>query len=229
MTELKEKYKAALIFAAGMVCFLIAGLIVSAIPRVADRTPVTENKILTEPQAEIQEQTQESPKELPAEWFLYITGHVRKPGVYKLPENSRLFHLVEAAGGLTGYADPNAINLAALLSDGSHVYIPKKGEKKEREDTLASQLQNGQTTIVVDAFPRSPSKKQSDISGPIDVNRATAEELTVLKGIGPSLAKRIVEYRRDHGRFGRVEDLLKVSGIGVKKLDGFRNNVVIRP
>ncbi|GHV37437.1 hypothetical protein FACS1894187_14140 [Synergistales bacterium] len=239
MTELKEKYKAALIFAAGMACFLVAGLMVRALPRVADTAPAAEiraqTEIRAEAKAEPEIQTQELPREAPVEWFLYITGHVRKPGVYKLPENSRLFQLVEAAGGLTGFADPDAVNLAAPLADGVHVYVPRKGEKKEQEDPWAAQAQNGQTTIVIEAPSQSSSRNYNlqnnsqNKLNVVDVNRATAEELASLKGIGPSLAKRIIDYRQSHGRFKRVEDLLNVTGIGVKKLEDFRNSVTIRP
>jgi competence protein ComEA len=180
----------------------------------------------------------EAPKGDAVKWFLYITGSVRKPGVYQLSPGARLFHLVEAAGGLNNFADPVAFNLAAPLEDGMHVHIPKKGERKgERAILLDIPLYPG----TVPSGPRSEFRESSgslrekrnaeerNASAPIDVNRATEEELIALKGIGPVLAKNIVEYRRKNGRFKSVEDLLRVKGIGPKKLEGFRGSVVARP
>ena len=61
----------------------------------------------------------------------------------------------------------------------------------------------------------------------IDVNRAGVEELTTIKGIGPALARRIVEYRNQHGRFESIDDLLAVKGIGPKLLARIRDRVSV--
>jgi competence protein ComEA len=50
----------------------------------------------------------------------------------------------------------------------------------------------------------------------ININQASAEQLTQLKGIGPKYAERIVQFRKDHGPFGSAEDIVKVPGIGPK-------------
>ena len=57
---------------------------------------------------------------------------------------------------------------------------------------------------------------------PIDLNRATAQDLTQLPGVGEAIAKRIVDFREQHGPFKRVEDLMKVKGIGEKSLEKIR-------
>ena len=156
------------------------------------------------------------------EWFLYITGSVRKPGVYRLPVGARLFQLVEAAGGLNNFADPVAINMASLLEDGLHIHIPRRGERPNQESTFIVE------PVVV---PTAPVRPRSSIprSGLVDINRATEKELTALKGVGPALAKNVVEYRQKNGRFRNIEDLLQVKGIGDKKLEGFRKNVTVAP
>ncbi|MDR2176362.1 MAG: helix-hairpin-helix domain-containing protein [Synergistaceae bacterium] len=157
-------------------------------------------------------------------WFLYVTGSVRNPGVYRLPPGARLVHLVEAAGGLSGLADPAAVNLAAFLEDGMHVHVPKKGDRTQE-----------QAWAVIPHVPLASPASSSGVSSSgasgalIDVNRATEEELVGLKGIGPVLAKSIVEDRRKNGPFRNVEDLVRVRGIGLKKLEGFRDRVVARP
>jgi comEA protein len=75
--------------------------------------------------------------------------------------------------------------------------------------------------------PREPLN--SDYDGrPIDINRATKDQLTHLPGIGPAYAERIVQYRKDHGPFTSVEDLRKVSGIGKKRMDRLKGRVTVK-
>lgn len=238
-----------------MLCFLAAGLIVQTLPGVREKLekagtlpppgaaqPSPESRALTaasEPVAvppperegleatgSVSSQTDEPSRD--TEWFLYITGSVRNPGVYRLPPGARLFQLAEAAGGLDNFADSVAINMAALLEDGMHVHVPKKGERPENSDPTIIV----EPTVVPSAAPRlsvgygGTASRRSSL---VDLNRATVEELTTLKGIGPVLAGNIVEYRTRNGRFRTVEDLLQVKGIGAKKLEGFRQYVIVGP
>jgi competence protein ComEA len=170
----------------------------------------------------------------PEVWCLYVTGSVRNPGVYKLPAGARLFQLVEAAGGLNNFADTVAVNMAAVLEDGLHVHIPRKGENVSENPPPPA----GSAVVLSMPRPSAPRgnpalvgirSAEAKEQGLIDVNRASQEELTALKGIGPALAKSIVEYRQKNGLFRNVEDLLQVRGIGTKKLEGFRGNVIVKP
>jgi competence protein ComEA len=175
------------------------------------------------------------------------------PGVYRLSPGARLVHLVEAAGGMNNFADPAAVNLAAPLEDGMHVHIPKKGERTPEQPVildipLAPVVTPGQPRESRGNEPHEPRGSNSRegkpregkspgartgnrafSEAPIDVNRATEEELIALKGIGPVLAKSIVEYRRKNGPFKSIDDLILVRGIGAKKLEGFRDRAVARP
>ena len=178
----------------------------------------------------------------PRNWYLYITGSVRNPGVYQLPPDSRLFHLVEAAGGFDGFADRTAVNLAALLADGLHIHVPRKGEDKKGS---AHAPQSSPMVIVSAPAPnqslgfQAPSaaiprpgqtlRQAQTPAGRIDINRAPAAELTRLRGIGPALAQRIVEYRQQHGPFRSVDDLAQVRGIGAAKLKGLRDQAFVAP
>jgi competence protein ComEA len=263
LTELWTKQRKEFLFAVGMVSFLMAGLLFWAFPKnpepPAARTEQTEQtkKAAVSPapkgeetrfEEEQSEEERAGEKRPEEQWFLYITGSVRKPGVYRLPPGSRLVHLVDAAGGMNNFADPAAVNLAAPLEDGTHVHIPKKGERAPERTLLlevplspaavpGQRAKPGGSGLRAPSLPKngnpsgkSNSSQNGNPSGAIvDVNRATEEELIGLKGIGPVLAKSIVEYRRKNGPFKNVEELVYVRGIGLKKLEGFRGRVVARP
>ena len=128
------------------------------------------------------------------EIFIDVTGAVNKPGVYTMPANSRVIDAIKAAGDSASGADLSTINLARVLSDGEQIYVD--------------------ATILNSAGVRVSKTTHSAF---ININRATAGQLDSLDGIGPVIAKRIVEYRRVNGPFISIEDLQKVSGIGVAK------------
>ena len=128
------------------------------------------------------------------EIFVDVTGAVTKPGVYTLAANSRVIDAIKAAGDSAPGADLSTINLARVLSDGEQIYVD---------------------ATVLNSAGKRVSKTVH--SGPINVNRATAAQLDSLDGIGPVIAKRIIEYRKVNGPFATIEDLQKVSGIGTAK------------
>jgi competence protein ComEA len=132
-------------------------------------------------------------------------GAVMQPGLYRLAPGSRVDDLVHAAGGLAPDADPDRVNLAALLTDGEKVYLPRVGEAVPVDAPAGG------------ASPSAPS--------PIDLNTASIAQLDKLPGIGPATAQAIIDYRSQHGRFRSVDELLKVRGIGPAKLDELRSLV----
>lgn len=144
--------------------------------------------------------------------FGYISGAVENPGLYRISDDARVFDLVKAAGGLRHDADTTQINLAAPIRDGVHVHI------KESSFTSKSRSLPNSTS-------RNTQKKDGTTSKLhyVYVNTASEEELCTLPGVGPSLAKRIIEYRQSHGSFHVTDDLLEVSGIGKAKLNAFRS------
>lgn len=220
-----ERHRGAFCFAVGMLCFLVAGLMVRTLPSIRERlitlSPSSSDVSDRAPSSprDRNEPRVPSPERTPPDtesggWYLYITGSVRRPGVYRLPPGARTVHLVDAAGGLDGFADPVAVNLAQPLTDGMHIHVPRKGERPSQE-SLAILA----PTVV---RPRTPGF-------PIDVNRASEADLTALRGIGPTLAKRIVAYREANGPFRSVEELAQVKGIGAAKLEGFRDQATVGP
>lgn len=158
------------------------------------------------------------PTALPQKVMLHISGAVNKPGVVVVKENARLADAVEAAGGLKKDCDLSQINLAAFVTDGMKVHIPFVG----------------QTPIVILSSPAAQSAMQptktpamSTVAQKVNINIAGIEELTRLSGIGESTAKKIIAYREENGRFGRIEDILQVSGIGDAKFRNIKNDICV--
>ena len=134
-----------------------------------------------------------------------VAGAVNNPGVYSLPAQSRVIDALRAAGnGVTG-SDLSDLNLARIVKDGEQIYV-----------NPTVRTVNGKR-IIKKVIPR----------GPININRASAKEFDGLAGIGPVIAKRIVEYRRVNGPFMTIEDLQKVSGIGSAKFEEFKSKVSV--
>jgi competence protein ComEA len=143
-----------------------------------------------------------------ADLVVHVAGAVVHPGVYRLPGGSRADAAVDAAGGPSADADLDALNLAAPVTDGERVYVPAAGE------------------VVVPAVGASPGAATT-VPGPVDINRATAEELDALPGIGPATARAIVDHRESNGPFAAVDELEDVRGIGPAKLDAIRDLVTL--
>jgi competence protein ComEA len=135
---------------------------------------------------------------------VYISGAVAKPGVYLLPEGSRIGDAVQAAGGPSAEANIEAVNLAARVSDEQHITVPRQGETP----VAAAQKPTGRPSHAT-ATPATAQR----VNGKVDLNTATAKELESLPGIGEVLAGRIVEYRNANGPFKAIEDIMNVAGI----------------
>lgn len=133
--------------------------------------------------------------------FVHIVGEVNSPGMYQLPIGARLVDAVFAAGGLSEDADNSSVNLARELSDGEQIVVYKIGEQGTT-DSISS-------------------------GGLISINRATAEQLEDLPGIGPALSARIIAYREANGGFKSKEDLKNVSGIGDSIFSGFEDLITL--
>ena len=152
-----------------------------------------------------------TPKTVAASIFVHIDGAVVAPGVYELTEaHPRVNDAVMAAGGLAEDADTSALNLAAVLSDGEKIHVPRQGE------VVSGQASSGAA---------SGSDAGASSSGVININTATAEELDSLPGIGPSTAAAIVEDRERNGPFASPEDLMRVSGIGEGKFSKLKDQI----
>jgi competence protein ComEA len=135
-------------------------------------------------------------------FFVDVVGAVHRPGLYRLPDGSRIADAVRRAGGATRRADLALVNLAAPLSDGVQVVVPVRGA----------------------AIPSAAGPGGAPV-GPVHLNSATLEELDALPGVGPVTAQKILDYRQKNGPFTSVDDLDAVPGIGPARLDTLRDLV----
>jgi competence protein ComEA len=135
-----------------------------------------------------------------------VAGRVRKSGLVRLPSGSRIADAIQAAGGALPGVDLSSINLARVLADGEQVVVggpPVAGGAAVPATGIGGAGASGGAGSGV---PTAAS--------PLDLNTATLEQLQTLPGVGPVLAQRILDWRTGHGRFGSVDDLRNVSGIG---------------
>jgi competence protein ComEA len=136
-----------------------------------------------------------------------VVGAVRRPGLYRLEQGSRIADAIARAGGATPKAILAQVNLAAPLADGEQIVVPKRG---------APGAVPGPASASGVGAPNAP----------VQLSTATLEQLDSLPGIGPATAQKILDYRTKHGAFSSVDELDAVSGIGPKRLDQLRDLVV---
>lgn len=144
---------------------------------------------------------------------VHIEGEIVSPGVYELNKDSRIFDVIDMAGGLLEEADCKKINLAKRIVDEEYIYIPNKNDE-DVEFQYRNNLSMTSNTI--------------ENTNLININRANIIELKELSGIGDVLANRIIEYRNEKGEFKSIEELKNVSGIGDKKFSDIKDKVTIR-
>jgi competence protein ComEA len=135
-----------------------------------------------------------------------VAGAVRRPGLVRLPQGSRVADAIVRAGGLTRRAEQNGVNLAAPVADGEQVLVPARG--------ASSGAAGGDAATAATAV------------GPVSLSAATAEQLDALPGIGPATAQKIIAYRSQHGAFRSVDELDAISGIGPAKIAELQGLVV---
>jgi competence protein ComEA len=132
--------------------------------------------------------------------FVHVAGAVRRPGLYEFPVGARVADAIETAGGPLRAGDVDAINLAALLIDGSKVEVPRFGE----------------------AIPTTPDGTSASSSAAVSLNSADQTALESVPGIGPVTALAIIAEREQLGGFQSIEQLLEVDGIGPSTLESIR-------
>ena len=150
------------------------------------------------------------------EIVVYVAGAVNRPGVVQLAEGARAKDAVDACGGFLPTADTNGVNLAQKLKDGMQVTVPEK---------MTAAAQSAATQGVTGGAYVGSSKPLPE--GMVNINTADEKELDKLPGIGPAMAKRIVEYRTENGAFQAPEEIKRVKGIGDAKYEKMKDKIAL--
>lgn len=154
---------------------------------------------------------------------VHVDGAVEKPGLYKLPPNSRVNDAIEQAIALPD-ADLSALNLAQLLEDGRKLVVPRKNVQAAVEPN-AGITQPTMNSGALQSKAAAPAPQQN---GLVNINTAGAAELDTLPGIGPAIAERIIQHRQANGPFATIEDLKNVPGIGDKKFADLQHKITVQ-
>lgn len=125
------------------------------------------------------------------EVYVYVTGKVKNPNVYRVPEDYRIYQVIELAGGFLEDAETRNINLADKIFDGMQITVYAVGEE------------------AVQVY----GQDDGSLSSMININTASKEELMTLPGIGEAKAESIISFRNENGHFDSIEDIMKISGI----------------
>jgi len=135
---------------------------------------------------------------------VYITGAVRKPGIYHIPKDTRVVDALTFAGGTLAQANLEKVNLAAKIKDGQRIFVPAKKASKSRSST----------------------DKQHPITK-ININHASTKTLSQIPKLSEKTAATIVAFREKNGPFLSIEDLTKIKGIGLKTLEKWRPYITL--
>ncbi|GAA3280010.1 helix-hairpin-helix domain-containing protein [Paenarthrobacter aurescens] len=156
--------------------------------------------------------------------LVHVAGAVQKPGIVSLPQGSRVFQAIDAAGGAVANAELDALNLAELLTDGAKIQVPRVGEVPPPASTPLSGSSGS----------AGGGSSAGGLSGPaasgakVNINTATLEELGTLPRVGPVTAQGIIDWRKEHGPFASVDELDAVDGIGPKLMESLKDLVTVQ-
>lgn len=165
-----------------------------------------------QPDEELSETAEQSPDGgETGEIFVDIDGAVNKPGVYKVSEGTRLFQVIELAGGLTDGASTQSLNRAEAVYDGQKITVYSSDTEGYSQDDTGGGVpaENGIT------------------GGKVNINTADSVTLQTIPGIGPSKAARIIEYRESQGRFKKIDDIKNVTGIGDMTFENIKGYITV--
>ena len=204
--------------------------------------------------AETEEKQEDEKQNKEEKIIVHLSGAVEKEGIIELDENSRIADAIEKAGGIKENACIDEINLAYKLEDGMKIYIPTKEECKQQQEENKQLIQT-ETSGISNSNSQESQNKNATKSigtatnegktnsggtsitgassnntakqGKVNINTAAQTELETLPGIGPSTALKIVNYRKEKGKFKKIEDIKEVSGIGDSKYNKIKDLITI--
>ena len=182
---------------------------------------IKENKVIEKNSINKKEESKEKIK-------VDIKGQINNPGIYELTNESRVIDVINLAGGLTEDADTSVINLSKKIKDEMVIIIYSKDQVRDFEKTKEIEKQVQYKCTKSEEYSLNNDaciKTESIITGKININTATKEELMTLQGIGESKANDIIKYRDTNGKFNSIEDIKKVTGIGENVFASIKENI----
>ncbi|KIZ18351.1 DNA-binding protein [Streptomyces natalensis ATCC 27448] len=169
-----------------------------------------------------------APGGTPQELVIDVAGKVRHPGIHRLPPGSRVTDALRAAGGVLHGASTLGLNRARLLTDGEQIVVgePRAGGAGDTGSGGSGGSGGNAGTAAgaggAAAGNGSAGGAAAGGGGPVSLNAATEQQLDALPGVGPVLARHIIEFRTQHGGFTSVEQLRQVTGIGDRRFADLR-------
>ena len=177
--------------------------------------------------------------------YVDIKGSVKKPGVYKVVDDSIVNDAIKLAGGFLSTAIKENINLSKKIVEEMVIYVYDKNDYIEKDICIVKEEKTEtkditkdfdsdiyidkdieeKNSIIIDED--NEEKENTEKSNIVNINSATKEELSELPGVGESKAIAIIEYRKKEGNFKKIEDLMNVSGIGEKTFESFKEFITI--
>ncbi len=206
--EFSKREKTILIIFVVLISFIIMG---KSLMSSFNKPQITiENDEMSQTEEKESEVIEEADAEI-KEIAVDVVGEVTEPGLVILKEGARVIDAIGAAGGMLESADRRLVNLARILKDEEQIYVPKIGEN-----------------VSTEGYNNDRTGEGGQLSKKLNINHATAAELESLNGIGEALSSRIIQYRSEKGNFKDIKDIMKVSGIGEKKFDGFKDQITVK-
>ena len=200
-----------------VIIIIAIGVILLFTKKIIDSTN-NYNEISTEENIST-EATQEKNDDEQDKIVIHVIGAIKKPGVVKVQEGSRIEDVIEVAGGLTEDADITNVNLAYILEDGVKLRIPSVNDEEISQEEYISD-ESGEGIILSE-------NTSKNSGGLVNINTATQSELETLNGIGPAIAEKIIEYREKNGKFKSIEDIKNVGGIGKNKYENIKDYIKV--
>ena len=164
--------------------------------------------------------TESGSEDFEGDIYVDIGGEVINPGVYCVPSGTRLFQVVEEAGGLKETADIDSINQAEAVLDGQKIII---GSLDESSPYYTGTSQSGQDVSSASAG----AVRQTADGFKVNLNKATLSDLQLIPGVGPSTAQKILDYRNSSGKFSSISDIKNIGGIGEKTYENMKDYIEV--
>jgi competence protein ComEA len=144
--------------------------------------------------------------DVPETVMVDVAGKVLHPGVYTLPQGSRVIDALKAAGNALKGISLTNINLAEIISDGQQILVGVQPLSNSGKSKISKSITKSSSVIV-------------------HINTATLSQLQALRGVGPVTAQKVLSYKKAHGLFTAVEEFKKAAGLGVVKFDAIKSQL----